>query len=97
VPWGLPDMIEPSTMLLETVEASAGAEIAPRLTDPRTILPLTLLFVINDVSVALEVIEEELRISPVILLLDIMDELTEICASMLQLVIFMLLLLVIDV
>ena len=88
VPCGLPEVIEPSTVLPETVDDSAGAEIAPRETDPSTILPLTLLFEITD---------EWLLTSPFTMLFDIIDEVTEISALMMLSSIFMGLLLEIEV
>jgi hypothetical protein len=55
----------PSTVLPETVDDSAGAVIAPRETDPSTILPVTLLFEITD---------EWLIIPPFTMLVEIIDE-----------------------
>ncbi len=81
-------MIEPSTMLPETVDDSAEAVKAPRETDPSTILPLTLLF---------EIADEWLLILPLTMLFDIIDEVTEISAFMMLLSIFNGLLLEIEV
>ena len=95
-------MIEPVTVLSETVHASEGAVMAPKETAPTIMLPLTLLPEITDVSTGALVcpnvgIADWLLMLPVTMLFVIIDEATVIWVFMMQLSIFMGLMLDIEV
>ena len=96
------EVIEPSIMLLETVDESPEA-VRP-LKEPSTILPLTLLFEITDDSLVIslfmtlfEITDWLPSIALVTMLFEIIDEVTEISPLMILLSIFNGLLLEIEV